>query len=200
MSVYVGYIGMEQEGVGVRAYAKSNSIKQLSNVPGEFSTELARLGYSWRLFDMDMNMEQYREPIEDFRNSDFMNELKLFFSDKKSILTTETELNKILSNNLFTFLDKTEIINGKKYHARVIFLYADLSVLALTDKLLYNKWLFVQYWDEDSFYFQTLMDGQLFFCDDFQLFEKDGTLYLEAIGREKKTAVTYCWELTEGKE
>ncbi len=139
------------------------------------SEKLSKLKDLWLKFKENVNPNE--DSSEAFANSEFINELKKYFSSRESLKISPSEFGRKILQNDLTYIEKSIEIEGKKHSVRAICYNADIYVQAMTDAPINSKWIFVQYWTEEDFYFYIISEGGLLFLDDMVLTEVDGKLF-----------------------
>lgn len=144
---------------------KKNIIMNTHGLTEPTKQDLLQLSTLWYEFRLQMSPDT--DPTADFKSSKFMTGLKSFLSKRESLTLSPQELGNLLCQNDICSVEKPYFIGEKQYTIRVIGYNADLYVQLMTDKPLQSKWTFVQCWNEDEFYFTTLIDGNYCYFRDF---------------------------------
>lgn len=145
-------------------------------------TKLQQLRSLWAAFQSTITDD--KNPTEDFKNSAFLAKMKAFLQTRDSITIPAWELGSRLSQSDLYAIEKEIKIGETNYQIRVIGYSADYYGKALTDCPLENKWIFIQCWTEDSFYFKTILDGGTCYLTDFIPMELDSQPAVVLIGQE----------------
>lgn len=153
--------------------------------PEDMSASGGSLEELWT--DFKENMPQDRNVEDDFRNSDFISELKAVLAERDSFDMTAEELYDMTGIN---DVSVTEASSGGML-ARVIYVGADLYNKAVTDVSVRNKYMFLQMTDGTGYYFKTVNDGDFAFPQDILLLEGGGKYYAVIISK-------YCAVYPEG--
>jgi len=122
--------------------------------------KIAELQNLWKKFESskrdDMN------PTNDFHNSEYLSKLKELLSERDSINISISDLSYILWQNALVSFSETVSLDNNEYNIRVIAYTADFYTKVLTDICdVKNKWIFIQCWNDNEFYFSTLSDGNI---------------------------------------
>lgn len=141
-----------------------NTVDKAETVDNEDET----LSSLWT--DFYENMPQDRNVEDDFRNSQFMEELKKYLSDDEAFDITGPELSEICGINDVFIMEKT----SGEWKARVIYVGADLYNKSVTDVNVRNKYVFLQMTDGKQRYFTTISDGDFVYPQSLLLFEYEG--------------------------
>lgn len=148
--------------------------------------------------DFKSKIKEDLNPAEDFRNSEFISELKSFFNSKDSLEIEAQELNIAFPDNYFFSVTKKFAMDGKKYTIRVIGYWMNLDVRVLADSPIESNWIFVQCWNEEEFYFSTVSNGDVLYFNDFMPLEVEGKLNLVLSGyifSYSHPQFLSCWQL-----
>lgn len=142
------------------------------------------------------------DPTEDFSDSEYLKHLKEFLSKRESLKVSKYQLPILLEQQDMEFIDKTVKIGEKEYFIRIIGYTVDLYVKATTDIVdIKNKWIFVQCWNDDEFYFTTLSDGDVHSVVDFIPLDINDSLCIVLKGEDyiayPHPPFLWAWTLTE---
>jgi hypothetical protein len=137
-------------------------------------TQLRELQRLWKEFDDNKNPDA--DPTQDLHNSGYIAALKVFLSQKESLEVSGFDLMWILGQYGYSATDKTIMLNGIEYTVRLISYNVDHYVRAITDFVWpLNKWIFLQCWNEDDFFFEVISDGDMHSAYEFYPVYVDGT-------------------------
>ncbi|HIT72688.1 MAG TPA: hypothetical protein IAD10_03430, partial [Candidatus Fimicola cottocaccae] len=109
--------------------------------------------------DFKENINQNKNPENDFKNSEFIKTLKEYFSSRESLEVSIEELCFLINQRGFDYIEKNCTVNNKNYTVRVICYSANLDVQAVTDLPVKNKWVFVQIWNDEYFKGYTVSES-----------------------------------------
>ncbi len=151
--------------------------RELGYLEDSLRSEVLNLRSLWKVFDQTRQTD--RDPTHDFKNSKYLLALKNFLSKRESVALSANELGYLLTQADYSGIDKTIRIDGRELHVRVISYNVDFYEQVMTDiPDIQNKWIFVQCWNEEEFYFKTLSDGDIQYFHDFIPMEINNMLYI----------------------
>lgn len=143
--------------------------------------DISHLRTLWKEFDEARQNDV--DPTDNLKNSKYLSELKALLGKRESLEVSGGELGQLLKQSDYKAVDKMMTISSKAYHVRVIGYCVDFNEQVLTDmRNVKNKWIFVQCWNEDEFYFKTLSDGDVHYFTDFMPFELNNKLHIVVVG------------------
>ncbi len=178
-SVVYGYISMYEfedvkeevkEDVKIeelKTYDTENVLENSYNINEKTKDYILNLYNTW--IDFKENINQNKNPENDFKNSEFIKTLKEYFSSRESLEVSIEELCFLINQRGFDYIEKNCTVNNKNYTVRVICYSANLDVKAVTDLPVKNKWVFVQIWNDEYFKGYTVLEGGYKFLNDFQI-------------------------------
>ncbi len=139
-------------------------------------------------------LSQNKNPLQDFMESDFLKDLESFFGSRESLKINPVELESILGQDSLWYRDSEIAAGGRMYKLRVIGYAVDFYVQALTDRAMSNKWVWVQCYDDESFYFSALSEGNNFYLEDCITLEWNGNPAVILMGKEM-SSIPYTVDL-----
>lgn len=163
---------------------------------------ISELGMLWMKFNNEKL--DYIDPAEDFRNSEYLKQLKEFLAKRESLKVSKYILPILLEQHGMESIDKTVRIGEKEYSIRMIGYTVDYYVKVTTDIVdIKNKWIFVQCWNDDEFYFTTLSDGDVHSVVDFIPLEINHSLCIVLKGEDyiayPHPPFLWAWSLKEDR-
>lgn len=150
-----------------KTYDTENVLESSYNISEKSKDYILNLYNTW--IDFKENVNQNKNPENDFKNSEFIKTLKEYFSNRESLEVSIEELCFLINQRGFDYIEKTCTVNNKNYTVRVICYSANLDVKAVTDLPVKNKWVFVQIWNNEYFKGYTVLEGGYKFLNDFQI-------------------------------
>lgn len=145
--------------------------------------------------DFIENMPDDRNAEEDFRESEFMSELKGFLADEKSMELSADELKELTGIEDIMLL---EAENDGRY-ARIVYLGADLYNSSVYEVTVRNKYVFMQYMDTCGYAFKTIYDGDFFYPMDFKLIDGRAIILSSYGAYYPSPAAIGVWRTENGK-
>ena len=140
--------------------------EELILLEGNLQKEVKHLRTLWDAFDQSRRND--KNPIEELKNSKYLLELKAFLGRRESLALSEVQLGYALCQPDYHVVDRAFILKDQIWHVRVIGYNVNFYEEFLTDVLaVKNKWIFVQCWNEEAFYFKTISDGDIHYFTDF---------------------------------
>jgi hypothetical protein len=135
----------------------------------------------WKVFDQARRGD--RDPTNEFKNSQYLLKLKTFLSKRESLALSARQLGVLLDQEDYYSVDKMMTVGDKTLHMRVIGYNLNFYEQVMTDiPGIKNKWIFIQCWDEEAFYFTTLSDGDIHYFVDFMPLEINHKLHILITG------------------
>ncbi|PKM51395.1 MAG: hypothetical protein CVV02_07260 [Firmicutes bacterium HGW-Firmicutes-7] len=160
---------------------KSDLFNNYPDLEDSLKSKISELNLLWSNFNDEKNDDI--DPTEDFHNSEYIKKFKNFLGERDSLAVSQNALKKLLGQYGLESIDKTIQIGEKEYNIRVIGYNVDFDVKAITDHVdIRNKWIFIQCWNEDEFYFRTLSDGGIHSVTDFIPLEINNMVHIILIG------------------
>lgn len=181
------------EDVYYREEASDSRIKDIK-LSEEVKREVLRLKELWNQFQKEP--ELMIDPIETFKQSEYLEELSDFFEKRESLEITIADLGWILEQYGLEAFEKTIDIDEKQFNLRVINYAVDLPVTVKTGGVdLHNKWIFVQCWNEEEFYFSTISQGDIHVVYDFIPIVREDKLHIILIGQSSPSypRIPFLW-------
>lgn len=151
----------------LKTYDTENVLETSYNINKKTKDYILNLYNTW--IDFKENINQNKNPENDFKNSEFIKTLKEYFSSRESLEVSIEELCFLINQRGFDYIEKNCTVNNKNYTVRVICYSANLDVQAVTDLPVKNKWVFVQIWNDEYFKGYTVLEGGYKFLNDFQI-------------------------------
>lgn len=150
---------------------------ELELLNNSLKNEVIKLRSLWNEFDEAR--EHDVDPTNRFKHSQYLSELKRFLGTRESVALSENQLGELLKQSDYSAVEKRVTVGGETFYMRVIGYTVNFYEQVLTDiPDVKNKWIFVQCWNEQAFYFKTLSDGEVHYFTDFTPFELDNKLYV----------------------
>ena len=203
--VFTGCSSLDQEIIEDNKWdmAKDDVFQQEEDVElleGNLRNEVINLRSLWKAFDEAR--QGHIDPTNNLKNSKYLLELKSFLSKRESLALSDGKLGDLLAQSDYTAVDKTMVAGGEEFHIRVIGYNVNFYEQVMTDiPSVKNKLIFMQCWNEDSFYFQTLSDGDIQYFVDFTPLEINNRLCILITGNAcpygPYPAFVWSWRLEE---
>lgn len=160
-----------------RSFIESDLFINYPNLDESLKSKIRELRLLWSKFESRKSDDI--DPTEDFHNSDYIKKLKDLLGQRESLDVSQHALTLLLDQNGLESVDRKILVGKKEFNIRVIGYNVDLYVKAITDIVdVRNKWIFVQCWNEDAFYFTTVSDGGVNTVTDFFPLEIDNALHI----------------------
>ncbi|OUQ59620.1 hypothetical protein B5E58_04070 [Tyzzerella sp. An114] len=141
----------------LKTYDTENVLETSYNINKKTKDYILNLYNTW--IDFKENINQNKNPENDFKNSEFIKTLKEYFSSRESLEVSIEELCFLINQRGFDYIEKNCTVNNKNYTVRVICYSANLDVQAVTDLPVKNKWVFVQIWNDEYFKGYTVSES-----------------------------------------
>ena len=175
--------------------------EELNLLEENLRNEVISLRSLWKAFDEARDIGV--DPTNHLKNSKYLLELKRFLSQRESLDLSAGKLGYLLDQSDYSAVDKTMTVGGKEFHIRVIGYNVNFYEQVLTDiPSVKNKWIFVQCWNEDEFYFKTLSDGDIMYFTDFMPLQINNKLYIIVAGNAcaygPYPSFIWAWGLEKG--
>lgn len=151
----------------LKTYDTENVLETSYNINKKTKDYILNLYNTW--IDFKENINQNKNPENDFKNSEFIKTLKEYFSSRESLEVSIEELCFLINQRGFDYIEKNCTVNNKNYTVRVICYSANLDVQAVTDLPVKNKWVFVQIWNDEYFKGYIVSESGYKFLNDFQI-------------------------------
>jgi hypothetical protein len=154
---------------------------EIEYLEDSLKNEVLNLRALWKIFDQVRRGD--RDPTNDFKNSQYLLELKTFLSKRESLALSARQLGVLLDQEDYYSVDKMMTVGDRTVHMRVIGYNLNFYEQVMTDiPGIKNKWIFIQCWDEEAFYFSTLSDGDIHYFMDFMPLEINHKLHILITG------------------
>ena len=141
----------------LKTYDTENVLETSYNINKKTKDYILNLYNTW--IDFKENINQNKNPENDFKNSEFIKTVKEYFSSRESLEVSIEELCFLINQRGFDYIEKNCTVNNKNYTVRVICYSANLDVQAVTDLPVKNKWVFVQIWNDEYFKGYTVSES-----------------------------------------
>lgn len=151
----------------LKTYDTENVLETSYNINKKTKDYILNLYNTW--IDFKENINQNKNPENDFKNSEFIKTLKEYFSSRESLEVSIEELCFLINQRGFDYIEKNCTVNNKNYTVRVICYSANLDVQAVTDLPVKNKWVFVQIWNDEYFKGYTVSESGYNILNDFNI-------------------------------
>ncbi len=145
---------------------QQNSLKNYSNVNNNIKNEITKIKKCRTDFEVTRNTNI--DPCKNLATSTFMVSLKAFLSKKESLAVSSAILWDVLDETDYVAMDKKVVVHGEELNIRIISYCFPIWEQVDTDiEGLNTKWIFVQCWNENHYFFKTLVDGGTAYLIDY---------------------------------
>lgn len=156
----------------------------------------AELSDRWQ--EYKENMPEDKNAEDDFRQSEYMEEVKAFLSDSESMTLDEAQLKEKLGADDLRVLEKTV----GEATLRLICVDFDIFNNAVIEVQIKNKYTFMQYSDGTSFYFSIIDNGSYLYPEAVNVFERNGGLCAVIVSENTEyhsaPVNVRAWEIKDG--
>ncbi|PKM93588.1 MAG: hypothetical protein CVU84_14550 [Firmicutes bacterium HGW-Firmicutes-1] len=170
------------------------------NLDESLKNKISELRILWSKFNDEKSDDI--DPTEDFHNSEYITKFKNLLGLRESLEISQRTLALLLEQHGLESIDKKIVVGKKEYNIRVIGYNVDFDVKAITDIVdVRDKWIFVQCWNKEEYYFTTLSDGDINIVHDFIPLEINHKLHIILRGYSfagyPHTPFLWAWHLEE---